>query len=137
MAGRNAACGASPRRRRRARVRSMQLADHLVDDVQKLLPITDVLHQRFVFCFRRVPILTVHRRIVKAILHRTPCVAEHLGPFSRMIDLYAHVKADAPARAFASASGWSTSRGRRAGGCAPPLNPCRLSSLPLPKEKRA
>ena len=109
ISGGHAGAAAAPRRRgRRAGVRRVQLADHLVDDVEEFLAVADVRHERLVLRAHRVPVLAVHLRIVEAILHRPPRVAEHLGPFGGAVDLHAHVEADATARRFAPGA-----RGRR------------------------
>src|SRR5207237_4655294 len=48
IAGRNSTSRAATRRRRGAGMRSIQFANHLVNDVQQLLSIADVFYQRFV-----------------------------------------------------------------------------------------
>ena len=97
-------------------MRSIQFANHLVDDVQQLLSIADVFYQRFVLRFRGIPIHSVHGRIVEAILHGAPGVAKHLGPFGGTINFDAHGKVDPATRALGATTACSaTTRGRR--GC--------------------
>ena len=92
-------------------MRSIQFANHLVNDVQQLLSIADVFYQRFVLRFRGIPIHSVHGRIVEAILHRAPRVTKHLGPFGGAGDLYAHIESDATTWSF-TAAGCASTRGR-------------------------
>ena len=109
ISGRDATRSATTRSRRGASVRSIQFANHLVNDVQQFLTIADVFHQWFVLRFRGIPIHSMHGRIVEAILHRAPGVAEHLSPFGRAIDLHAHIESNATACSFTTACCTSTS----------------------------
>src|SRR5262245_3040666 len=117
MAGRNRTL-ASLEAWRGAGVRGVQLADHLVDDVEQLLAVAHVSDQRLVFGARGVPILPVHLRVVEAVFHCAPGVVEHLRPFGRPVTSDFGGDVDAPASSLASSgpaqSGKSAGAGRAA-----------------------
>src|SRR4030095_14927737 len=77
-------------------MRCVQLTDHFVHDVEKLLPVTNILDQRLILRSRAVPVLAVHTGVVEAILHRAPRIVEHFGPLGRLVDLDSRCKAYAP-----------------------------------------
>src|SRR5262245_29436956 len=105
---------ASLEARRGAGVRGVQLADHLIDDVEQFLTVAHVGDQRLVFGARGVPVLPMHLRVVEAVFHRAPGVVEHLGPFGRPVDFDFGHEVDAPASPLASAAAASRS-GAKAG----------------------
>src|SRR3979409_1303623 len=117
-------------------MRSVEFTDHLVDDIEQLLPVADVRHQRLVLRFGGVPIHAMHCRIVEAILHRAPGVAEHLCPLSRTIYLHAHAKADTATRSLASTCSAASGRGCACGAHAG-TERNRINTVALAKEKRA
>ncbi len=94
-------------------MRSVQFTNHLVDDVEQLLSIADVLHQRFVLRLSCIPIHSVHRRIIETILHRAPGIAKHLGPFGGPLNFHPHIETNAPARCVCCSTGGRRCRGRR------------------------
>ena len=89
-------------------MRSIQFANHLVNDVQQLLSIADVFYQRFVLRFRGIPIHAMHGRIVETIFHRAPGVAKHLGPFGGTVNFHAHGKVDPATCALGPTGGATT-----------------------------
>ena len=116
-----------------AGVRSVDVADHLHDDVVQLLGVGDVGEQRLVRVLGRGPVDAVHVGIVEAVLHDAPGFFEDLLALGGDIDFHAHGEGDAARsrrrrhavsvvlrrrrRPAASAAAAASGRGRRAGRC--------------------
>src|SRR5262245_40923074 len=128
---------------RGAGVRGVQLADHLVDDVEQFLAVAHVGDQRLVFGARGVPIFAVHLRVVEAVFHRAPGVVEHLGPFGGLVDPDFGDEVDAPASALADAlasarRAKASTRASESGASAARLRERdRVDRLAFAKEERA
>ena len=69
-----------------AGVGGVELADHLVGQVVKILVLADVLQQTLVALARRRPVDPVHVGVVEAVLHDPPRLVEDLPPLGLLVD---------------------------------------------------
>ena len=71
---------------------TIQLADHLADDVVQVQTSLGIRDEHLVFCLDRIPIHPVHIRQVETVAVSPPCFIENLRPFLRVIDRDLHVR---------------------------------------------